>query len=84
MHYIIALSAILVTLVLLVFMLKRWHKRKLIKRYLKVLKESTDSEFYNNNREIRMSLLSKLNSLDFENLVLNTNIEDIEEKLECL
>ncbi len=84
MHHIIALSAILVTLVLLVLMLKRWHKRKLIKRYLKVLKESMDSEFYKNNREIRMSLLSKLNSLDFENLVLNTDIEDIEEKIKCL
>ncbi len=43
-----------------------------------------DSEFYKNNREIRMSLLSKLNSLDFENLVLNTDIEDIEEKIKCL
>lgn len=84
MHHVIVLSAILVTLVLLVLMLKRWHKRKFIKRYLKVLKESMDSEFYKNNREIRMSLLSKLNSLDFENLVLNTDIEDIEEKIKCL
>lgn len=84
MNHIVSLSIVLIILVILVFIVKKHHKRKLIKRYIKDLQESIDSDLYESNKLIRRSLISKLNSKDFEVLMSETNFEEIEEKLKCL